>query len=227
MFKKYFVTGLVILLPLAVTIAIIGWVINLLTRPFVSLLSEFFVHLNIFSNGFLFLTQEQIIRCVSQLLILTLLLFFTLALGMITRWFFFTSLIKFSDRILHRIPIVNTVYKTTQDIIRTLFVSNKKTFQQVVMVAFPHPGVFVLGLVAREAPAACSKKLEHELISVFIPTTPNPTSGFLLLYKKEDLIYVDMPTEDALKFIISCGVIVPQDRNADQNANPDAQPQPD
>src|ERR1700722_16561912 len=214
MFKKYFITGLVILLPLAVTIAIISWLIDFLTRPFIEIVSSFFVYLNLFSRGFLFLTQEQVIRGISQLLILVLIFFFTIALGMLARRIFITSLLSFSDRILHRIPLVNTVYKTTKDIIKTLFVSDKKTFQQVVMVSFPQPGVYVLGLIAREAPHMCSEKMGHEMVTVFIPTTPNPTSGFLILYKKEDLILVDMKTEDAIKFVVSCGVIIPEDPNA-------------
>jgi uncharacterized membrane protein len=213
MFKKYFITGLVILLPLALTIAIIGWLIDLLTAPFVHIVTSFFVKLGIFSHGFL--SQEQVVRFVSQLLILALIFFVVIGLGMAARKLFIASLLNFGDRLLHRIPIVNTVYKTTKDIIKTLFASDTKTFRQVVMVAFPHEGVYALGLVAREAPESCSQILKEELISVLIPTTPNPTCGFLMFYKKEDLIYLDMKTEDAIKFIISCGIIVPQDPKAE------------
>ncbi len=97
-----------------------------------------------------------------------------------------------------------------QDIIRTLFAKDKSAFQQVVMIPFPSPGIYVLGFATQEAPATCSEKVGKELISVLIPTTPNPTSGFLLMFPKEDLIYVDMKPEEAIKFIISCGVIVPE-----------------
>ena len=117
---------------------------------------------------------------------------------------------RLGDKILHRIPIINTVYKTTQDIINTLFVSDKDTFKQVVMVPFPRPDVFVLGLVARDSPQICSQTAGEDLVSVFVPTTPNPTTGFLLMFKRADLVPIDMRPEDAVKYIISCGVIVPE-----------------
>jgi uncharacterized membrane protein len=208
--KKYFITGLVILLPLAVTIAVVGFIINFLTQPFIGMVSSFLAHLHIINEGFLFLSPEQLLKYGSQLLILVILFLFTLGLGMVTRWFFIKALLHLSDRILHRIPIVNTVYKTTQDIIKTLFVSDKNSFKYVVMVPFPHPGVYVIGLIARESPQICSEKANADLISVLVPTTPNPTTGFLLMFKKEELIYVDMKPEEAIKFIVSCGVIVPQ-----------------
>jgi uncharacterized membrane protein len=200
--KKYFITGLVILLPLAVTIAVIVFLINFLTKPFIGVVCSFLSHLNIINEGFLFLSPEQLLKYGSQLLILIFLFFVTLLLGYIARWFFINTILKVGDKILHRIPIVNTVYKTTQDIINTLFVSDKNSFQQVVLVPFPRPGVYVLGLISRESPKICSEAL--------IPTTPNPTTGFLLMFKKEDLVFIDMRPEDAIKYIVSCGVIVPE-----------------
>lgn len=207
--KKYFITGLVILIPLAVTIAVISFLINFFTKPFIGLVSSFFAHLHIINRGFLFLTPEQLLRYGSQLLILIVLFLFVVGLGIVARWFFFHTLLQISDKIIHRIPVVNTVYKTTQDIIKTLFVSDKNSFKHVVMVPFPRPGIYVVGLIARESPAACSEKVGEDLVSVLVPTTPNPTTGFLLLFKRADLIYIDMKPEDAIKFIVSCGVIIP------------------
>lgn len=207
--KKHFITGLVILLPLTVTLLILGFIIRFLTQPFVGLVSSFLAQLNIVNRGFLFLSPEQLIKYSSQFLILVTLLLVTVFLGMITRWFFINALIRLGDRILHRIPVVNTVYKTTQEIIKTLFVSDKNSFKQVVMAPYPSPGNYMLGLISREAPSVCSKAINEELISVLIPTTPNPTTGFLIMYKKSDLIYLDIRPEEAIKCIVSCGVIVP------------------
>ena len=208
--KKYFITGLVILLPVAVTIAILAFVINLLTAPFIGVVSSFLSHFHIVNHGFLFFSPEQTLKYGSQILILLLLFAITIFLGMITRWFFITTLFKIGDRILHRIPLVNTVYKTTQDIIKTLFVSDKDSFKQVVMVPFPREDTFTLGLISRESPTSCSSAVQEDLISVLIPTTPNPTTGFLLMCKRKDLILLDMSPEDAIKYIVSCGVIVPE-----------------
>ncbi len=208
--KKYFITGLVILLPLVVTVAVIVFLVNLLTEPFVGVVSSIFNKLHIINKGFLFLSPEQLIRYISKIIILILLFLITVVLGMITRWFLINAFFRFGDRILHRIPVVNTVYKTTQDIIKTLFVSDKKSFKQVVMVPFPRPDVFVLGLIARESPEICSQAVGNDLVSVLIPTTPNPTTGFLLMFKRSDIIPIDMRPEDAIKYIVSCGVIIPE-----------------
>jgi uncharacterized membrane protein len=207
--KKHFITGLVILLPLVVTIAVVIFLVNFLTQPFIGIVSSILSKLNIINQGFLFLTPEQLLRYGSKIIILILLFLFTVALGMITRWFLIHALFRLGDRILHRIPIVNTVYKTTQDIIKTLFVSDKNTFKQVVMVPFPRSDTYVLGLIARESPQVCSQAAGNDLTSVFVPTTPNPTTGFLLMFKRSDLILIDMKPEDAIKYIVSCGVIIP------------------
>ncbi len=207
--KKHFITGLVILLPLTVTILVLGFLIRLLTQPFVGLASNFLAQLNIVNKGFLFLSPDQVIKYFSQFLILITLFSVTVFLGMITRWFFINALLRLGDRILHKIPIVNTVYKTTQEIIKTLFVSDKDSFKKVVLAPFPSSASYMLGLVARESPPQCSKAVNDELISVLIPTTPNPTTGFLLMFRKKELVYLDMKPDEAIKCIVSCGVIHP------------------
>lgn len=208
--KKHFITGLVILLPLVITIAVAIFLVNFLTKPFVGMVSAILLKVNIINKGFFFLTPEQLVTYGAKLIILILLFLFIVGLGMITQWFLINTLIRLGDRILHRIPIVNTVYKTTQDIIKTLLVSDKKSFKQVVMVPFPRPDVFVLGLISRDSPEMCSKAAKENLVSVLVPTTPNPTTGFLLMYKREDLIAIDMKPEEAIKYIVSCGVILPE-----------------
>jgi uncharacterized membrane protein len=207
--KKHFITGLVFLLPLVVTIAVIIFLVNFLTQPFIGIVSAVLTKFNIINKGFLFLTPDQVLLYSSKLIILILLFLFTVGLGIITRLFFIHYLFRFGDRVLNRIPIVNTVYKTTQDIIKTLFVSDKNTFKQVVMVPFPREDIFVLGLISRESPETCCNAVKDELISVLVPTTPNPTTGFLLMIKKSELIHIDMKPEEAIKYIVSCGVIIP------------------
>jgi len=176
-------------------------------RDFVS---SFLKDFNIFNKGFLFMSHEQVVLYGSKFLVLFCLFVFTVFLGVIARWFFFKALLNVSDKILHKIPLVNKVYKTTQEIIKTIFVTDKSSFKQVVMVPFPKPGTYVMGLVSRESPQICSDMAGGELFSVLVPTTPNPTTGFLLMYKKEDLIFLDLKPEQAIKYIVSCGVITPE-----------------
>lgn len=226
--KKYFVTGLIFLLPLALTTAIVIFIVNFLTQPFVGFVENLLKSYQIHSQGFIFLNGDQILRYGSQILILISLFLFTVVLGLITRWFFINYLIKLSDYVLHRIPFINKLYKTSQDIIRTLFLSQTNSFKQVVMVPFPAKNNFCIGLVTREAPPICQEAAGADLVSVFVPTTPNPTSGYLLMFEKKDLHYLDMKTEDAIKFIISCGVIYPgapeletkSEIKAHENTNP-------
>jgi len=216
--KKYFITGLVILLPLALTLAIVIFIVNFLTQPFVGFVSQLLSHFFVSQEKILFLKSEHIIRYISQILILICLFVVTFLLGMVARWFFVKSFFSLSDRLLHKIPIVNKVYKTTQEIIKTLFVSDKNSFKQVVMVPFPSKDSYVIGLISREAPLVCQQAVSQELMSVLVPTTPNPSTGFLLMYDKKDIIYLDMTPENAIKYIVSCGVITPENPETQSNA---------
>lgn len=208
--KKYFLTGLITLLPLTITVFIIVFIVNLLTKPFIGIVSKFLSKTRISEWGIQILSPDQIIKYSSQIIILIGIFLFTLLLGFIARWFLVKSLVALSDKILRKIPLVNKVYKTTHEIIKTLFISEKKSFKQVVLAPFPNENIYSIGLVSRKAPKECNKNSEENL-SVFIPTTPNPTSGFLLIYKKEDLIFLDITTEEAIKFVISCGVVTPKE----------------
>jgi uncharacterized membrane protein len=210
--KKHFLTGLVILLPIAITIAVVGSLINFFTGPFVRAVSTFLQKTHLTDKDFLFLSHDQIVLYLSKILILICLFFFLIFLGMLTRWYVIRSLLNLGDRFLHRIPVVSTVYKTTKEIIKTLFHKDATAFKQVVLVPFPRKDIFALGLVSGGAPTICSTSSGSTLVSVLVPTTPNPTSGFLLLFKQEDLIYLDMKPEEAIKYIISCGSIVPEER---------------
>jgi uncharacterized membrane protein len=214
MFKKYFVTGLVILLPLAVTITVVAFIVNFLTQPFMGIVTNLLQNFHPSCWGFSFCSDEKFIRYGSQFLILLGLFFGTVLLGVLARWFFFHAILKLSDNILHKIPLFNKVYKTTQELIKTLFVTDKNSFKQVVLAPFPAKGIYSVGLVTRSAPKACREALKSEdLLSVFIATTPNPTTGFLMMYKKKDLIFLDIKTEDAIKYIVSCGVIIPEEKH--------------
>lgn len=207
--KANFITGLVILLPLVLTIGILSFLINTLTKPFVGAVSTFLSHFNFTEQKILFLSKETFVLYLSKIFVLIALFAGTFLLGLFTRLFFMKSLISLSDAVLHKIPVVKTVYKTTQDIIKTLFVSDKNSFKQVVMVPFPKDGMYMLGLIVRESPKVCTDAVHEELISVLVPTTPNPTTGFLIMVKRKELINLNITPEDAIKYIVSCGVIVP------------------
>lgn len=207
--KKHFITGMVILLPLAVTVMITAFFVNLLTTPFIDLFKTILQSYNIRFKQILFLSADQVFHYGSQIIILLCLFLVTALVGMLTRWFVVNRMINLGDYLLHHIPFVNSLYKTSQDITKTLFREDSDSFQQVVMVPFPNKEVFSIGLITKEAPPNCEELSGSEMVSVFVPTTPNPTSGYLLMFKKQDIFYIDMKVEDAVKFIISCGMIYP------------------
>lgn len=206
--KKYFITGLVILLPLAVTLAVIIFLFNLLTEPFAGAVSSILEHYDIVEKDFLFISGRQIQFFISQVLILIFLFFFTVLLGMIARYFFIHYFIRFWEYIFQKIPLVRSIYKASQDVINTIFTQKTSSFKQVVMVPFPHPEVYAVGLVTQDEVTDFSGNTRGQMVAVFIPTTPNPTSGFLVLYPRDQLIYLDMKVEDAFKYVVSCGVIL-------------------
>jgi uncharacterized membrane protein len=209
--KKHFLTGLIILLPVAITLALVGSLINFFTHPFVEVVASSLKEAHFADRGFLFLTHDQVVDYLSKLLILVCLFFAIVLLGMLTRWVVIRSFFSLWDKLLHKIPVVNTVYKATQELIKTIFTRDKTGFKRVVMAPYPFKGMYALGLVTGDTPKACSKD-GSTLVSVLILTTPNPTSGFLLMYKTEDLIHLELRPEEAIKYILSCGVLTPEEK---------------
>lgn len=206
--KNHFITGLVILLPLALTIAVVAFIFNLITDPFVGIFREIFQYFNLFTSGIGLLTAEQVQIYVGKIIAACVLFFFTVFLGAVARWFFIHYLLRMWDFFLHRIPFVSSIYKTCQDVIQTIFSRDASSFKQVVIVPFPNANTHSIGLVTQEDFPL--KRMDNKkYVAVFVPTTPNPTSGFLMAFKEEDLIYVNLSIEEAFKCIISCGAITP------------------
>lgn len=191
--KRYFVTGLIILLPLALTIAVLIFIFNFLTEPFVGIVETMMAKYDL--NSYM-----ELGRGLSKVLILIFLFFFTVFLGIVTRWFLVHYLVQFWNYIIQKIPFISSVYKTFQDVISTIFNSDAKSFKQVALVKFPNKDTSSIGFVTHES---------DEVVTVFIPTAPNPTSGFTMRYPREEVVFLDMKVEEAFKYVISCGVIQP------------------
>ena len=210
--KKYFATGVVVLLPLALTFWIVTFIVNLFTKPFLGLAETLLKTLGLQGVSFLFLSPDQILSFASQLLVLFCLIAVIIGIGAIGRHFFFKYLIVLGDSILHRIPLISTVYKTSQELIQTILTTSNKSCKQVVLVPFPTSDSWAVGLVTND-----DFEIEHR-VAVFVPTTPNPTSGFLIMYKKEQVVPVALKVEEALRYVISCGVLLTPFKRADEAA---------
>ena len=137
---------------------------------------------------------------------LLLLIFFT---GVVARQYFGKKLIENTNRLVNRIPLVKGVYNAMRQISEAFFAENRQVFNRVVLVRFPYKGSYSIGFTVQEHNPLMREVLPGDLISVFLPTTPNPTTGFLLFVPREDLINLDISVEDALKMVISGGTIPP------------------
>lgn len=205
--KRNFLTGLVIILPAALTIIIMLLIIDLLTQPFLGFAERLLYHSPLMNAHSPIINSDEALKIWSKILILVSIFLIILLLGLFARWFLFKYLIKIGDKIIHRIPIINKLYKTVKEVINVMFAPQEKAFKQVVMVAFPNPNTQCLGFLSRESPNVFNKPTNQDMVSVFLPTTPNPTTGYLLQFPKEEVTHLDMAIEDALKFIVSCGMV--------------------
>lgn len=199
--KNDLIAGLLVVIPLATTIwlsvATARWAINLFTRipkqinPFDGLNPILTDVLNFFV-GF----------TVPLLSILTIGL---MARNIAGRW-----LLDFGEEFLQAIPLAGSVYKTLKQILETLLSDSKAKFRKVVLVEYPRKGVWTIGFVTGKVSPQLQNHLSEEVISVFIPTTPNPTSGWYTVVPKQEVVDIDISIEDAFKVLISGGIVSPE-----------------
>lgn len=205
--KKYFLTGLIILMPVALTIMIISFLFNFFTTPFLHIVESLLDSIS--ARAQLALPPDLDIF-ISRILALILLCAFILLLGIIARWFIIKNLLSGTHRLLSRIPFIKTVYKVCRDVFAALFsAEGKKAFKYPVMFPFPHRPSYAIGFRAGEVAEEVQQKIQTPLVSVFAPTAPHPISGFLFLVPEKDVHTLDMSNEEAVKYLVSCGLVRP------------------
>ena len=198
--KAYFITGLIVALPVIGSV----W---LLTIVFVNLTD--FIITQIPPHQ----TQIKYIRIVWRIVALLILGGAVLAIGMIARNYLGGKLIRLGEAILERIPLFNKVYSTLKQIFQSIWGDNKKVFRSVVMIEYPRKGIYSLGFVTSEGRGEVQEKTDKEVVNIFLPTTPNPTSGYFLMVPRNEVTPLDMTTEEGIKMIISGGVLTPPFKN--------------
>lgn len=205
--KKYFLTGLVILLPVALTVMIILFLFDLFTDPFVHLVNSLLTGFEISYN---FTLPQGLALFISRIFALILLCIFILILGALARWFLTKKFLELGGKILSRIPVIKTIYTVSKDIFIALFSDDeKKAFKYPVFFPFPRRPSFSLGFKAGDIAPEIAAKVQTPLVAVFMPTAPHPLSGFLFLCPEEDIYKFEMSNEEAVKFLVSCGMIIP------------------
>ena len=195
--KAYFFTGILVTAPVAMTFylayKLITWIdvsVNRLIPP--EFRPDNYLPYSIPGLGVV-------------LLILALILIGMFAAGFLGRFF-----LRLGEWIVYKVPFISSVYSLLKQVFQT-FLSNKNdAFTKVVLLEYPRKGIWILGFVSSDTQGEVKDKLGRELLNVFIPTTPNPTSGFLIFVPKEDTINVDMSVEEGIKFVISGGLVTPE-----------------
>jgi uncharacterized membrane protein len=194
--RKYFITGLLILVPLAITLWVLNLIIGTMDQSLLLLPEkwrpEALVGFHIPGLGS----------------ILTLLIiFFT---GLATRNFIGRQVVSLWEGVLTRIPVVKSIYSSVKQVSDTLFSSSGNAFRKAVLVQYPRQGSWTIAFLTGIPGGEVKNHLQGDYVSLYVPTTPNPTSGFFLMVPRADTIELDMSVDEALKYIVSMGVVAPE-----------------
>lgn len=201
--KKYLLAGLLVWLPLAVTIWVLHSVLGLLNGVFEWILSTSQVVLPNAARGSLE-SLKQIPGLGVIVMVIGLLLTGMFATNMVGQW----SLSQ-GARLLNKIPIVKSIYSSVKQVSDTLFSSSGNAFREAVLVQYPRAGSWTIAFVTGRPGGEAAAHLHGDYLSLYVPTTPNPTSGFFLMVPRADVIVLAMSVDEALKYIISMGVVAP------------------
>ena len=192
--RGWFLTGLLVTAPVLLTIYITwlfvdvidGWVKDILPPGFADTIYSNIPGIGIIIGG------------------VAITIIGALAAGFFGRW-----LIAFGEKLLHRMPVVGTIYGASKQILETVMASQSDAFRDVVLVQYPRKDLWVIGFVTGTTKGEVQSAIEDETVNVFVPTTPNPTSGFLLFCPRNELRFLEMSVEDAVKLVVSGGIVTP------------------
>ncbi|GAW35044.1 hypothetical protein RA2_02103 [Roseovarius sp. A-2] len=203
--RTSFLTGLVVIAPVGLTIwlmwTLIGWV-------------DGFV-LPLIPDRY---QPEQYIGINLRGLGVVIFLIFTVLVGWVAKGLIGRSLIRFAESLVNRMPVVRSIYSGVKQMAETVFAQTESSFEKACLIQYPRKDIWAIGFISTEAKGEVNAKAQtgSDLLSVFVPTTPNPTSGFLLFFPREDVIELDMSIEDAAKLVISAGLVYPGEKTPEE-----------
>lgn len=195
--RNYFFTGLVVASPIGITLYVAWLFIDMVDRNFKPLIPTAY-------------NPETYLPFSIPGLGLVVVLVSLTVLGALTANFFGRAFLRFGEKIVDRMPVVRSIYNTLKQIFETVISQNSGSFSDVVLVEYPRKGLWALAFVAGNNDSEVQDKIDDHVVNVFVPTTPNPTSGFLLFAPKKDLIYLDMTPDEGAKYVISAGLVNPE-----------------
>ena len=200
--RSSFLTGIVVILPIGLTIwliwTLIGWVDGFVL-PLVpdTIQPEKYIGINLRGVGVI------------------IFLVFTIIVGWVAKGLIGRSLILWGEGLVNRMPVVRSIYSGAKQIAETVFAQTERSFEKACLIEYPRRGIWAIGFISTNAKGEVAETAatSSALMSVFVPTTPNPTSGFLLFFPKDDVIELDMSVEDAAKLVISAGLVYPNSKD--------------
>jgi len=209
--RASFLTGIVVIAPIGLTFwllwTVTGW-IDGVVLPLVParFLPEQYIGINLRGVGVIFF------------------LVFTVFVGWVAKGLIGRSLIRWAEHLVDRTPIVRSIYSGVKQIAETVFAQAERSFDKACLVQYPREGIWAIGFISTTAKGEIAKHCldKENMVSVFVPTTPNPTSGFLLFFRRGDVIELEMSVEDAAKLIISAGLVYPNSKNPAESPELDA-----
>ncbi len=201
--RNNFLAGVVVIAPIGLTVwliwTVIGW-IDSWVLPFIPARfnPEVLVGVNIHGIGVVFF------------------LVFTVLVGWIAKGIVGRSMLRFGETLVAQMPIVRSIYNAVKQIAETVFAQNETSFDRACLIEHPRRGVYAIAFISTTARGEVNRRIPHDedILTVFMPTTPNPTSGFLLFIARSEVVELDMSVEDAAKLVISAGLVYPADRAA-------------
>ncbi len=205
--KKLFITGLLTILPIMITINILSWIFKLLNRYlsnniFVKEMVNYLLKHRVYSR----LTSQIVV----YILVITIIFVVIIITGLAMKNVMGKKVAQKVDELFSKTPLIKPIYTTMLQIRHLIFSSNDKSYQKVVLIEYPRKNVYSVAFLTNRKNELFKKYLPNEkLVNIFLPTSPNPTSGMFLMLPKEDVIELDMKIEDAIKLIISGGAIIP------------------
>ena len=195
--RSWFFTGILVMTPLILTIYVVWAFITFVDNLVVPLVPieyrpSYYLPFSIPGLG------------------LIIVFLFTTFVGILATGLFGRTLIRLWENILNRMPVVRSVYSAIKQILETVMATQSDAFRQAVLVEYPRKDIWAIGFVTGSTKGEVSENVNKKMVNVFMPTTPNPTSGFLLFFPEKDLIFLEMSVEDALKLVVSGGMVVPK-----------------
>ena len=198
--RNNFLTGLAVIIPVFITTYLIwstigivdGWVLPLIPEKYAL---DKYIEIEVKDIGVI------------------IFLLFTVFIGSLTKGYFGRTILKSAESLVDRMPVVRSIYNGIKQIAETVFSQSNNSFERACLVEYPRKGIWAVAFVSTKTKGEVSEKIgkNKELFSIFLPTTPNPTSGFLLFLPEKDIIFLDMTVEDAAKLVISAGLVTPKD----------------